>query len=110
MNNEGWIETYLVDEIDEEDALRFDYGKRTFAIYRTARSEFYATDGYCTHEKFHLAGGLVTGNIIECPKHNGRLNFTTGEPKRAPICNKIQTYPVKVEAGKVFIKIDQGGA
>ncbi|NRF95903.1 Rieske 2Fe-2S domain-containing protein [Paenibacillus frigoriresistens] len=106
MNTEGWIVTYSVSEIDEEDAVRFDHGDRTFAIYRTSRSEFFVTDGYCTHEKFHLAGGLVSGDIIECPKHNGQLNFKTGEPKRAPICKKINTYPVKVEGGKVFIKID----
>jgi 3-phenylpropionate/trans-cinnamate dioxygenase ferredoxin subunit len=103
---EGWVDTFAVDEIDEEDAVRFDYGDRTFAIYRTEKSEFFATDGYCTHEKFHLAGGLVNGNIIECPKHNGQINFKTGEAKRAPICLNIKTYPVKLEAGRIYIKID----
>jgi 3-phenylpropionate/trans-cinnamate dioxygenase ferredoxin subunit len=106
MTNEGWIETCAADEIDVEDVVRFDHGERTFAIYRTAKSEYYATDGYCTHEKFHLANGLVMGNLIECPKHNGRLDFTTGEAKRVPICDSIQTFPVKIEAGKIFIKID----
>lgn len=106
MNHEDWIETCAVDDIDEEDVIRFDHGDRTFAVYRTDKGEFYATDGYCTHEKFHLADGLVMGTQIECPKHNGRLDFKTGEPKRAPICEKIKTYPVRVEAGKVFIKID----
>ncbi|MED4599135.1 MocE family 2Fe-2S type ferredoxin [Paenibacillus validus] len=106
MNHENWIESCAVDDIDEEDVIRFDYGEKTFAIYRTDKDEFYATDGYCTHEKFHLANGLVIGTQIECPKHNGRLDFITGEAKRAPICVKIKTYPVKVEAGKVFIKMD----
>lgn len=106
MNHENWIESCAVDDIDEEDVIRFDYGEKTFAIYRTDKDEFYATDGYCTHEKFHLADGLVIGTQIECPKHNGRLDFITGEAKRAPICMKIKTYPVKVEAGKVFIKMD----
>jgi 3-phenylpropionate/trans-cinnamate dioxygenase ferredoxin component len=103
---EGWIEACLMEGIDEEDVIRFDHGDQTFAIYRTEDSKFYATDGYCTHEKFHLADGLVIGNQIECPKHNGRLDFTTGVPKRAPICEKIKTYPVRIEAGMVYIKID----
>jgi 3-phenylpropionate/trans-cinnamate dioxygenase ferredoxin subunit len=106
MALEGWIETCAADEIDEEDVIRFDYGDRTFAIYRTAKNEYYASDGYCTHEKFHLADGLVMGNLIECPKHNGRFDVTTGEAKRAPVCVSLKTYPVKVEAGKVYIKID----
>ncbi|MCD9023729.1 MocE family 2Fe-2S type ferredoxin [Cohnella silvisoli] len=102
---EGWIETCAVDDIDEEDVIRFDYGDRTFALYRTEDSEYYATDGYCTHEKFHLADGLVMGNTIECPKHNGRFDYTTGEAKRAPVCVRLQTYPVKIQAGKLFVKI-----
>lgn len=102
----GWIEACLIDEIDEEDVIRFDHGDRTFAIYRTEDDEIYATDGYCTHEKVHLADGLVMGKYIECPKHNGRFNFTTGEAKRAPVCVNIKTYPVKIAEGKVFIKID----
>lgn len=106
MKLKDWIETCLVDEIDEEDVIRFDHEGRSFAIYRTDEGEVYATDGYCTHERVHLADGLVMGNMIECPKHNGRFNYTTGEAKRAPVCVNIKTYPVKVEAGKIFIKIN----
>jgi 3-phenylpropionate/trans-cinnamate dioxygenase ferredoxin subunit len=106
MSQADWIEACAVEDIDLEEVIRFDQGTRTFAVYRTAQNKVYATDGYCTHEKFHLSGGLVTGNTIECPKHNGRLDFTTGQAKRAPICDNIKTYPVKVEAGKVFIQID----
>jgi 3-phenylpropionate/trans-cinnamate dioxygenase ferredoxin subunit len=106
MEVKDWIETCAVDDIEEEDVIRFDFADRTFAIYRTAKDKYYATDGFCTHEKVHLADGLVIGNIIECPKHNGRIDFCTGEPKRAPICEKIKTYPVKKEAGKIYIKID----
>jgi 3-phenylpropionate/trans-cinnamate dioxygenase ferredoxin subunit len=42
-------------------------------------------------------------HIIECPKHNGRFDFTTGQAKGAPACVDLKTYPVKVEAGKVFL-------
>ncbi|WP_199616191.1 MocE family 2Fe-2S type ferredoxin [Paenibacillus alkalitolerans] len=105
MALEGWIETCAAGEIDEEDVIRFDYGGRTFAIYRTEKNEYYATDGFCTHEKVHLADGLVMGNLIECPKHNGRFDITTGEAKRAPVCVSLKTYPVKIEAGKVYINV-----
>jgi 3-phenylpropionate/trans-cinnamate dioxygenase ferredoxin subunit len=103
---EGWIETCGIDDIDEEDVIRFDYDKQSFAIYRTDQNKYYATDGYCTHGKFHLAEGLVIGTTIECPKHNGRFDITTGEAKRVPACINLKTYPVKIEADKIFIKID----
>jgi 3-phenylpropionate/trans-cinnamate dioxygenase ferredoxin component len=102
---EGWIEACATEDIEPEDVIRFDRDGRTFAIYRTDDDRFYATDGLCTHEETHLSGGLVMGTIIECPKHNGRFDFTTGAAKGAPVCVNLQTYPAKVEGGRVFIKI-----
>ncbi|PBB68989.1 Rieske family ferredoxin [Mesorhizobium sp. WSM4312] len=100
-----WVEACAVDDVEEEDVIRFDHGGRTFAVYRSPDDEFFATDGYCTHEKAHLADGLVMDDIIECPKHNGRFNYKTGAAKGAPVCVNLVTYPVKIEAGKVMIQI-----
>lgn len=105
MAQTEWIEACEVDDIEEEDVIRFDHGDRTFAIYRTDKGDFYASDGYCTHERFHLSGGLVMGCTIECPKHNGRFDIPTGAAKRAPVCVDLKMYPVKVEGGKVYIEI-----
>ena len=101
-----WVEACAVDDVDAEDVIRFDHGGRTFAIYRSPDDDFFATDGFCTHEKAHLADGLVINDIIECPKHNGRFNYKTGQAKGAPACINLKTYPVKVEGGKIMIRID----
>ncbi|WP_069061295.1 MocE family 2Fe-2S type ferredoxin [Sinorhizobium sp. RAC02] len=101
--SDTWIEVCAADEIDEEDVIRFDHSGRTFAIYRSPEGTYHATDGLCTHEKIHLADGLVMDHVIECPKHNGRFNYKTGEAKGAPVCVDLKTYPVKVEGGTVFI-------
>ena len=98
-----WIEVCATDDIDEEDVMRFDHQGKTFAIYHSPDDKFYATDGLCTHEKVHLADGLVMDNIIECPKHNGRFDYRNGAAKGAPVCINLKTYPVKVEAGKVLV-------
>jgi 3-phenylpropionate/trans-cinnamate dioxygenase ferredoxin subunit len=94
-----------VGDIAEEDVMRLDHAGKTFAIFRSPDNKYYATDGLCTHEKIHLADGLVMDNIIECPKHNGRFDYRTGEAKGAPVCINLKTYPVKVENGKVMIGI-----
>ena len=101
-----WVLACRTDDLAVEDVLRFDHGGRTFAIYRTADDQYYATDGLCTHEKIHLAHGFVMDHVIECPKHNGRFDFTTGQAKGAPACINLRTYAVKVEAGHVFLQID----
>ena len=105
MSDPIWVEVCDAEDIEEEDVVRFDYGDRTFAVYRTDKGDYYATDGYCTHEKFHLSNGLVMGSVIECPKHNGRFDIPTGAAKRAPVCVDLTTYPVKLDAGKVYIRI-----
>jgi 3-phenylpropionate/trans-cinnamate dioxygenase ferredoxin subunit len=106
MSASSWVAACAADDVDEEDVIRFDHQGRTFAIYRSPDDSYFATDGLCTHEQVHLAGGLVMGDIIECPKHNGQFNYKTGEAKRAPVCVNLRTYPVKVEAGTVYLKLD----
>ncbi|MEO7221480.1 MAG: MocE family 2Fe-2S type ferredoxin [Devosia sp.] len=98
-----WIATCTSDDIEIEDVIRYDHGAQIFCIYRSPDDEFFATDGICTHERTCLADGLVMGNFIECPKHNGRFNYKTGKGMGAPITEDIRTYPVKVEGGTVFI-------
>lgn len=102
----NWVEACLVADLAKEDVVRFDHGERSFAVYRSADDKFYATDGWCTHEQTHLSDGFVMDNIIECPKHNGRFDFRTGEAKGAPVCIDLMTFPVKIEGGKVFIDVD----
>lgn len=100
-----WIEACETDDIDQEDVIRFDHGAKTYALYRSPDDKFYATDGLCTHESIHLADGLVMDNIIECPKHNGRFDYTTGQAKGAPVCVSLKTYPVKIDGDKVLIEL-----
>jgi 3-phenylpropionate/trans-cinnamate dioxygenase ferredoxin subunit len=98
-----WVEVCRVDEIERADVIRFDYEGRTFAVYRTEGDRYYATDGLCTHGKVHLAGGLVMDTIIECPKHNGRFDFSNGRAKGAPACIDLKTYLIRIEQGRIFI-------
>lgn len=100
-----WVPVCPVDEIDPEDVIRFDHGGRTFAVYRSAAGEPFATDGLCTHEKVHLADGLVMDDTIECPKHNGRFNYRTGAALRAPVCVALATYPARIKDGQIEVDL-----
>ncbi|HWJ36058.1 MAG TPA: MocE family 2Fe-2S type ferredoxin [Steroidobacteraceae bacterium] len=100
-----WIDACSAAEIEVEDVLRFDHDGRTYAIYRSPDDRFYATEGLCTHEQVHLADGLVMDHIIECPKHNGRFDYTTGQAKGAPVCIGLRTYPIRIDEGRVLIDV-----
>ena len=99
-----WILACACDDIDEEDLIRWDHNGHAYAIYNTD-SGFYCTDGMCTHEEEHLEMGLVTGDIIECPLHQGRFNIVTGKALSAPVCVDLKTYPTKVEDGQVYVQV-----
>lgn len=100
-----WVDACAADEIDAEDVMRWDHGGRTFALYHSPGGEFFCTDGLCSHEQVHLAGGLVMDHVIECPKHNGQFDYRTGAATRAPACVNLATYPVKVEAGRILVRV-----
>ena len=100
-----WTDACAIDDIDEEDVMRLDRGGRTFAIYRGPDGAFFCTDGLCTHEQVHLADGLVMGNLIECPKHNGQFDYRTGAAKRIPVCVDLVTYPARISGDRVEVLI-----
>jgi 3-phenylpropionate/trans-cinnamate dioxygenase ferredoxin component len=101
----NWIYVCASDDLQPEDVRRFDHDGRTYAVYRGPDESWYATDGLCSHENVHLAGGFVFDFIVECPKHNGQFDFRTGEAKGPPVCRAIRTYPVKAEADGIYIEL-----
>jgi len=103
MNGGDWTDICALDDIDPEDVMRWDHGGRTFAVYHAPDGKVFATDGLCTHEKVHLADGLVIDHTIECPKHNGRFDYRNGAPLRAPVCVALATYPARIVAGRIQI-------
>jgi 3-phenylpropionate/trans-cinnamate dioxygenase ferredoxin component len=100
-----WIDVCNLDDIDDEDVMRFDHGGKTYAVYRYA-DRVYASDGLCTHEQVHLADGLVLEHVIECPKHNGRFDIRDGRALGAPVCVNLKTYPARIHDGRVQVRLN----
>lgn len=100
-----WVRVCLANEIEREDVISFRHDSAEYAIYRSPDDEYFATDGNCTHEAQLLCDGLVMGNIIECPKHNGRFDYRTGAAQGAPAITDLRTLRTKVESGTVFLEV-----
>jgi 3-phenylpropionate/trans-cinnamate dioxygenase ferredoxin subunit len=99
-----WTDVCAWDELDDEDVMRFDHNGKTYAVYRFD-DQVYATDGLCTHEKIHLADGLVMSHVIECPKHNGRFDIRDGRALGAPVCVNLASWPARVQGGRIEIEV-----
>jgi MocE subfamily Rieske [2Fe-2S] domain protein len=106
---EGWVEACAATDLRPGNVVRFDHGRKTFALYRDDAGVLYATDGVCTHGNVHLSEGLVKGKTIECSKHNGRFNLIDGSPARAPICRGLATYPIEQIGGRLRVNVVRAG-
>jgi len=105
-----WVAACAAGDVDPEDVIPFEHDGKDYAIYRSPGDSYYATDGHCTHEQTLLCDGLVIGSVIECPKHNGRFDYTSGRALGAPVLVDVRTYPVKVADGTVYIEIGLSAA
>jgi MocE subfamily Rieske [2Fe-2S] domain protein len=110
-DTKGWIEICASADLGPADVLRFDHGRKSYALIRDEKGALFATDGICTHGNTHLADGLVKGGIIECPKHNGRFHLADGSPARTPVCRGLATYPIEERGGRLWLNVlSPGGA
>ena len=102
------VDLGAVDDLAVGGLRRVDLGDRTFLLCRYADDGFALTDGLCTHGRAHLAEGFLDGCVIECPKHNGRIDVRTGEPLRRPVTVRLPRYPLEIVAGRIFGDTDPG--
>jgi 3-phenylpropionate/trans-cinnamate dioxygenase ferredoxin subunit len=107
MADYDWHRACGADEIEEEDVIGVTIDGRVYAVYRL-KDGFYATEGLCTHEQSPLAGGYVSGDVIECAKHNARYHIPTGKALRRPALRDLASYPVRREGNDLFIGLPRG--
>lgn len=103
MNND-WVFAINADEVDEEDVMPVEIGLSEVAVYK-AKGKFYASSDKCTHGDAYLSEGVVVGEVIECPLHQGRFCIKTGKALSAPVSEPIKVYQTKVEDTKVYVRL-----
>jgi len=72
------------------------------ALFRTVNDEVFAVRDACPHSGGPLSQGIVHGRRVTCPLHNWVIDLASGEAQ-APDEGCAGTYPVRVEAGRVFL-------
>ena len=68
--------------------------------------KYYALDGICTHEAGPLGEGMLEGDELVCPWHEGRYNVATGEANpETDWVTDVKPFPVKIEGGDVWVDL-----
>ena len=65
--------------------------------------EIYAFGNGCTHRGGPLGEGLLEGDEVECPFHQGRFNVKTGEAVQEPPTEPVPTYQVQMDGDDIKV-------
>lgn len=103
--SEQWFDALARDDVPEEDVFGVIVNGRGIALYDLG-GQVYATDDLCTHGQARLSDGFMEDGAIECPLHQGRFDVCTGKALCAPLTEDLRTYPVKIEGGRVWLRMD----
>lgn len=105
MSEKIWIDAASEHDVPEDDVVGLQVAGHDIALYRVEGS-VYATANICTHGHARLCDGFLEGFEIECPLHQGKFDVRDGRGTCAPITADVRSYPVRIEAGRVFLQID----
>lgn len=103
--DEGFVPVIDEKELNEGQmkAVRVE-GKPVLLIRQLGK--IYVIDDRCPHMGCKFSGGSLDGNVVICPCHDWRFNLETGEYEDLP-SYVLTMYPFKVEAGKIWVKVEE---
>ena len=64
---------------------------------------YYAFQAYCLHQQWPLKWAAVEGNTLICGLHAWQFDLDTGEVLNPPVSDCLETYPVRVEDGMIYV-------
>jgi len=105
MESNQWTDVAAETDVPDGDVIGVAVAGRDIALYGVD-GDVYATDNACTHGQARLCDGFLDGHEIECPLHQGKFDVRSGKPTCAPITDDIRTYPVRIEAGRVYLDLN----
>ena len=97
----SWIDIGSIEDVPLRGARKLKTALGCVAVFRTDEAEVFAAQGTCPHKNGPLAEGIVHGTSVTCPLHNWVFDLETGEAKGEDA--RIETYPVRVEHGRILI-------
>ncbi len=106
MSND-WQPIAGADELAVGQMKAFELDGRRLLLVN-AEGRLHVIDEMCSHEDYSLALGCIKGSKIKCSLHGSYFDLNTGEALDEPADEPICTYPVKVEDGQVWTRLERG--
>lgn len=100
----GWHDVAAADDVEDDDVVQVTADGKVLALFNID-GMIYVTDDCCTHQQASLSEGYLQDDTIECPRHQGLFHIPSGRAMGAPVTEDLQTYPVRVDAGRVWVRM-----
>jgi 3-phenylpropionate/trans-cinnamate dioxygenase ferredoxin subunit len=105
MSGGKWLDVAAADDIPANTHEILETDDEIIAVFNI-EGEFFAIEDVCTHDGEELTGGPVEGDQIICPRHGARFCIRTGRALTPPAYEDVQTFPVRVRAGRVEVEVE----
>ncbi len=104
---QNWVDVGAVDDLTAAPLQRITAGGRPLALsWRDGR--FGVVANGCNHVGGPLGEGRLDGDYIVCPWHNWKFHRCTGFGEPGFEEDRVPSYPVKVENGRVLVDLSAG--
>ena len=102
--SEGFVAVANVDDVAPGQVREVQVGDHDLAVYNVG-GQIFVTTNVCTHDEAYLSDGELFGHVVECPLHGARFDVRTGKALSLPAVYPLKTYEVRVEDGKVQVRL-----
>ncbi|TPX31726.1 hypothetical protein SmJEL517_g05032 [Synchytrium microbalum] len=97
-----------VDELPYNGSMKeLTIGENKIVISKI-KNEYFSMAGLCSHYNAPLVKGVLSkSGTLVCPFHGACFDVTTGAIEDGPACDSLPTYPVRVENGRLMVKVTE---
>jgi nitrite reductase/ring-hydroxylating ferredoxin subunit/uncharacterized membrane protein len=103
-NQNGEVQVASLDELKTNQMMLIHVNNKRIVIGKI-EGGYVAFDDHCTHRGGTLADGTMICGTVQCPWHGSQFDCRTGAVKAGPAKEPIQTYALKEEEGKLYLKL-----
>jgi 3-phenylpropionate/trans-cinnamate dioxygenase ferredoxin component len=106
-----WTRLCSEEDLADGDARVFEVDGFTLAAARSG-SRVFVVENRCSHDDGPLGEGKLVRSReveIECPRHGGRFDLTTGKATRMPAVTPIRCFTAKVEGDDIWVDLPEEG-
>jgi nitrite reductase/ring-hydroxylating ferredoxin subunit/multimeric flavodoxin WrbA len=107
MASAEWIDVGAEAELKARPLIQIVAGRTKVAV-SFKDGKWGAVSGVCNHAGGPLGDGELNGDYIVCPWHQWTFHRVTGLGEPGFEDDKVPSYPVKVEGGRVLVNVGEG--